>query len=48
MGEDSKAKYLSYKQIAAERAPHDLGTRIKSPEISFHHEVTNQYLWNDF
>lgn len=28
--------------------PRDLGTRIKSEEILFHREVTNQHLWAQF
>ncbi|MEY2745028.1 MAG: hypothetical protein RL112_70, partial [Planctomycetota bacterium] len=25
-----------------------LGTMVKACEVQFHHEVTNQYLWNHF
>jgi hypothetical protein len=25
-----------------------LGTSIKDAEILYHHEVTNQYIWNQF
>jgi len=28
--------------------PAAAGTVVKSPEIQFHHEVYNQYLWNQF
>lgn len=48
MGPESKEKYARFKQMAAERSPHDLGTRIKHSEIAYHHEVTNQFLWNNF
>ncbi len=48
MGEASKEKYLSYKQASANRNPSELGTAIKDAEIVYHHEVTNQYLWNQF
>jgi glutamine synthetase len=48
MGEASKEKYLSYKRESAHRNPRDLGTSIKDAEILYHHEVTNQYLWNQF
>ena len=48
MGEAGKEKYLSYKQAAANRNPRELGTTIKQSEIIYHHEVTNQYLWNKF
>lgn len=48
MGASSKEKYLSYKQASAYRNPRELGTAIKDAEILYHHEVTNQYLWNQF
>ena len=47
-GEEQKQKYASYKQAAADRSPKELGAIIKSSEILFHHEVTNQVLWNRF
>lgn len=48
LGEDVKAKYAQLKQMSAERCPRLLGTIIKRAEVKFHHEVTNQLLWNDF
>ena len=48
LGADNKEKYLSYKQGAADRSPKELGTTIKKSEIIFHHDVTNQTLWNTF
>jgi glutamine synthetase len=48
MGESSKEKYLGYKQATAGRNPSELGSAIKDSEIAYHHEVTNQYLWNQF
>lgn len=48
MGESSKEKYLSYKRESAYRNPRELGTSIKSSEVLYHHEVTNQYLWSCF
>jgi glutamine synthetase len=48
MGESSKEKYLTYKQASANRNPRELGTTIKQSEIIYHHEVTNQFLWNGF
>jgi len=48
LGEDSKNKYIHYKQEQADRAPRALGTNIKTSEIIYHHEVTNQLLWNNF
>jgi glutamine synthetase len=48
LGEDSKEKFIHYKQLAADRSPKSLGTRIKVSEIIYHHEITNQLLWNNF
>lgn len=48
LGERNVTKYLSYKQTAADRSPGSLGTKVKTSEIIYHHEVTNQALWNDF
>jgi glutamine synthetase len=48
LGADTKDKYVAYKQAAADRSPKDLGTIIKTSEIVYHHEVTNQVLWNQF
>ncbi len=48
LGEENKEKYVSYKQAAADRSPKALGTRVKDSEILYHHEVTNQVLWNMF
>ncbi len=43
-----KERYLDLKKGAADRCPRLLGTMVKTPEILFHHEVYNQYLWNQF
>ena len=48
LGEDCKQKYLDQKQAVANRSERDLGTRVKAGEVIYHHEVTNQYLWNNF
>lgn len=48
LGEDSKQKYAGFKQLAADRSPKELGTIVKASEVLFHHEVTNQMLWNQF
>ncbi len=48
LGEETKNKYVLYKQAAADRSPKALGTLIKDSEIIYHHEVTNQILWNKF
>lgn len=48
LGEDNKEKFIHYKQAAADRSPKALGATIKRSEIIYHHEVTNQLLWNNF
>jgi glutamine synthetase len=48
MGEDVKGRYLDLKQAAADRCSRSLGTFVKVPEVQFHHEVYNQFLWNMF
>ena len=48
LGEDVKGRYADLKQASADRCPRLLGTVVKPPEVQFHHEVYNQYLWNQF
>ena len=48
LGADVHAKFAELKLASAERCPKALGTQVKRGEVQFHHEVTNQYLWNDF
>ena len=48
LGESVAGKFAELKQMQADRCPKALGSQIKIPEIQFHHEVTNQYLWNQF
>jgi len=48
LGEDVKARYADLKQASADRCSRLLGTFVKAPEVQFHHEVYNQYLWNQF
>ena len=48
LGEETKNKFIERKQAAADRCPRELGTLVKTEEILFHHEVTNQYLWSKF
>jgi glutamine synthetase len=48
LGEDVKARYADLKQAAADRCPRLLGTFVKVPEVQYHHDVYNQYLWNFF
>src|SRR6202051_2436235 len=46
LGEDVKGRYADLKQASADRCPRLLGSLIKVPEIQFHHDVYNQFLWN--
>lgn len=48
LGSENKEKYADFKQAAADRSPKALGTFVKDSEIVYHHEVTNQVLWNQF
>lgn len=48
LGPDVKARYAELKQASADRCARLLGTVVKAPEVQFHHEVYNQYLWNQF
>lgn len=48
MGEESKSKYTELKEQVADRSPKELGKTIKKSEVIYHHEITNQYLWNKF
>ena len=43
-----QGRYAAVKLAAADRCPRLLGNFIKPAEFQFHHEVTNQYLWNQF
>jgi glutamine synthetase len=48
LGEDVKNRYVDLKEAAADRCSRHLGTFVKVPEVQYHHEVYNQYLWNKF
>jgi glutamine synthetase len=47
-GEDVKGRYADLKQGSADRCPRVLGTFVKVPEVQYHHDVYNQFLWNLF
>jgi glutamine synthetase len=47
-GEDVKGRYADLKQGSADRCARLLGTFVKTPEVQYHHEVYNQFLWNQF
>ena len=48
LGADVKARYSELKKSSADRCARLLGTVVKPPEVQFHHEIYNQYLWNQF
>jgi glutamine synthetase len=48
LGADVKGRYADLKQATADRCPRALGTFVKAPEVQYHHEVYNQFLWNMF
>jgi glutamine synthetase len=43
-----KSRYSDLKQASADRCPRLLGTIVKAPEVTFHHDVYNQLLWGKF
>ncbi len=48
LGADVKQKFIERKLAVAHRSPRELGTQVRTGEIVYHHEVTNQYLWSKF
>ena len=48
LGPEVRDRYAELKRASADRCPRLLGSHIKPAEIQFHHEVTNQFLWNQF
>ena len=48
LGTETKNQYVRLKEITADRAQKDLGKYIKKSEVVLHHEITNQYLWNEY
>jgi glutamine synthetase len=48
LGAEVAGRFASLKHGSAERCPAILGTKVKTAEVQFHHEVYNQYLWNQF
>jgi glutamine synthetase len=48
LGADVKGRYADLKQASADRCSRLLGTFVKAPEVQYHHDVYNQYLWNLF
>ncbi len=48
IGVANQDKILMLKKMSADRCPRDMGTRVKTGEVIYHHDVTNQYIWNKF
>ena len=48
LNEDVKERYADLKQASADRCSRLLGTFVKAPEVQYHHDVYNQFLWNQF
>ena len=48
LGTDVKHRYAELKRASADRCPRHLGTFVKAPEVQYHHDVYNQFLWNLF
>src|SRR5271167_3426939 len=48
LGEDVKGRFADLKQASADRCARLLGTFVKAPEVQYHHDVYNQFLWNQF
>lgn len=47
-GEEFKEKFRALKKAQSDMCPRELGKKIKRAEVIYHHEITNQYLWNEF
>src|ERR1700753_3393485 len=48
LGSDVKERYADLKRASADRCPRLLGSFVKAPEVQYHHDVYNQYLWTKF
>ncbi len=48
LGDEVAERFATLKRNSADRCPRLLGSKIKPYEVQFHHEVQNQYLWNEF
>jgi glutamine synthetase len=46
--ENVKGRHADLKQASANRCARLRETFVKGPEVRFHHEIYNQYLWNPF
>lgn len=48
LGTENQKKYVELKFISAERCPRAFGKTVKDSEILYHHEITNQLIWDEF
>ena len=48
LGEEARNNYLERKELVANRSPIELGHYVKRSEVLFHHEVSDQHIWNEF
>ena len=48
IGEEVLEKYVERKLASADRCPRELGSIVKTEEVLFHHDVTNQSIWGRF
>ncbi len=48
LGSEVHERFVDLKSMQADRCPKALGSIIKTSEVQFHHEVTNQGLWSQF
>ena len=48
LGPRTQERFVERKLAVAHRSPRELGTVVKTTEVRFHHEVTNQFLWSQF
>lgn len=48
LGPENRDKYVEQKLNSANRCPRDLGSLVKTEEVLFHHEITNQFIWSRF
>ena len=48
LGAEPKSRYADLKEASANRCARELGTFVKAPEVQYHHEIYNQFLWNLF
>ena len=48
LGAENHSKYVDLKTDVAHRSPRKLGTRVKAGEVLYHHDVSNQLIWDEF